>query len=349
MALIFMDGFDLYHARADWVGSDISTPNTTIESEWAPATGRDGSGKSISATGTSGTQLITMPAAAARGTTLFISFSFYPRNDGVPDDVTLLGLRCNTTGAANLLSVGITGNNDLYLTPHSGAVTYATVPLMGRVWNFVELQVTLGTNGTTGSFELRINGITAASASGIDTFLDTASELSIIRWTADRMGYEIDDLVIFTNAGAAPNTWLGDATIRTLLPTADGAVVDWTANTGTDWQAVDDPTSPDDDTTYIASSTVSQKSRFAMADLPNAIATIHGVQLRYDAKKTNVGARTMRGYIRSSATEGNGTTIGLATTYAWQRGGFFATDPNGGIAWTKAAVDAMEVGVEVVS
>ena len=144
--------------------------------------------------------------------------------------------------------------------------------------------------------------------------------------------------------------FIGDVKITTQSPTADAATVDWTASAGSDYQCVDEtPNAANDDTDYISSSTAGQESRFAMSNLAATPAAVHAVQVRYRAKKTDAGNRTIRSLVNSNATESVGVERGLSTAYKWFHGDVFELDPDGSVDWDGAAIDALEVGVEVVT
>ena len=90
------------------------------------------------------------------------------------------------------------------------------------------------------------------------------------------------------------------------------------------------------------------QDRYAYADLAGTPAAIMAVQVATVARKDDAGSRSLRALIRSGATTANGATRVLGTSYALYDDRF-ETDPATGAAWTKAGVDALEAGVEVVA
>jgi hypothetical protein len=72
------------------------------------------------------------------------------------------------------------------------------------------------------------------------------------------------------------------------------------------------------------------------------------VQIATVARKDDAGSRSLRAVLTSGATTANGATRVLGTSYAVYEDRF-EVDPATGAACTKAGVDAMHSGVEVVA
>ena len=344
MALIFAEGFDLFDSSAELQMGGFPQADSAVVG--FNATGGRWGGGCLEISGSTGGG-VPISVISAAGTTVFIGFHFFMAAETFTA-TTLMALRVSSAAILNMAvnptgAVRFTDGSSLQVHPTDGQ------GLATNCWHWVELQVVLGTNDTNGSFELRIDGVTYCSGATLDTYGGTNTQLTELRFSGNSV-YKIDDLMAWSSTGAAPNTWLGGARITTLRPTADGAVVNWTANTGTDVGAVDDANgSSNGDTDYIASSTATQRSRFVMGDLANAGDTIAGVQVRLRAKKSDTQPRVVQAYVRSGSSETDSSDIYLTSEYLVHRASNVAVDPNGGGAWTKTAIDAIEVGVELVS
>ena len=107
---------------------------------------------------------------------------------------------------------------------------------------------------------------------------------------------------------------------------------------------------PDDDgdASYVESGTVGHKDLYGYQDLTGTPAAIMAVQLATVARKDDAGSRSLRAVLKSGATTANGATRVLGTSYALYDDRF-EVDPATGAAWTKAGVDALQAGVEVVA
>jgi hypothetical protein len=72
------------------------------------------------------------------------------------------------------------------------------------------------------------------------------------------------------------------------------------------------------------------------------------VQVATIARKDDAGGRSLRAVLKSGATTANGATRVLGTSYAVHEDRF-EVNPATGAVWTKAGVDALQAGVEVVA
>jgi hypothetical protein len=157
-----------------------------------------------------------------------------------------------------------------------------------------------------------------------------------------------DDVALFTTAGAAPNTFLGNARIETLRPSSLVS-------------AQFTPTTPEGDNlanvnpavltvgTWNASTTVGHADRYAMTDLSGSPVTIHAVGLKTYASRPDSGARTVRQRLHSGGTTANGGTFTPAQPNGAIGEDYWTADPDTSAAWTTAGVNAIEVSQEVVS
>jgi hypothetical protein len=154
--------------------------------------------------------------------------------------------------------------------------------------------------------------------------------------------YQIDDMYVID--GVDP---LGECRIQ-LLEMASDAAVAWTPNPagGGNYVNVDD-TGMDSDATYNASNVVGAKDYFALTPITVDPTKIHAVSVVMASRKEDSGTRTIRTKIKSVDFEGNGHNENQVTNYTWCRD-IFTTDPADGTAWTKARVNALQVGYELV-
>jgi hypothetical protein len=285
----------------------------------------------------------------AAGNSIYVCWSYWHNGLGGSGE-DLLYLNSYTGSQVARLTHNSTGAISAFNRTNANVGTSGSSLLTASGWHRIEAKITLGTTVSTGAIEVRVDGTTVLTVSSIDINTSTLTLAGAIFSGAATQWY-VDDIIMFDSTGSAPfNDYIGDVRIETLIPNGAGATQNWTANTGTQTDAVDDtPNAADDDTTYISSSTVSQKSCFDMSNLSNTPTAIHGVQLRPRMKKSDAGNRTARAYVRSSSSETNGTTLGLSTDYSWRRGGCVETDPATSSAWTGSGVDGAQLGVEVVS
>lgn len=226
-------------------------------------------------------------------------------------------------------------------------------------YHFLELAATI--HDSAGEYELRLDGDTILSGSGVDTRNGGAGIVDRIHIaggvnTGDgaTMSYSLADLYVCDGvdsgvAGAPNDDFLGDVRVERLLPNGNGNSSDLV---GTDADSTDnylhvDETPPDDDTSYVESSTAGDEDTYAYADLTPAAGSVLGVQLVPRARKTDAGARTIASVTRLGTSEEDSADKTLASSYAYLPD-IREADPDGN-QWTISNVNAAEFGVKVTA
>lgn len=220
--------------------------------------------------------------------------------------------------------------------------------------SFAFLEVELSVANTGGYVELSVNGTVVLMVSAVDTRNGGAlGEVDEILFASSSTGFpltsnvhDFDNVYVLDDTGAAPlNAKLGPIRIDPLRPAANSGAPDFTPSAGSNFENVDD-TTPDDDTTYNESSTSGNADDFTLADLPSVSSTIFMVQLRTVAKRSDAGLIDLIPSITSDATQQDGATQALGSSYA-EYTDTFPTDPDGDVAWSDAAVNALVAGYRI--
>lgn len=351
MAVIYMDGCDLYNSTTDLRDAGVDGYITYFGNKmgYSASGGRFGFGALVPDLSTVANYIVPFPPVAL-GTDLYVGFWFKSTLSGTTGFQTLIQLY-TTNGWRTAIKLSHDQNGTLRVEENDGTThDTASGVLTANTWSWIELKVTLGTNNTNGAYDLHVDTTSVSSDASSDTFPSTGDTVGELRIVGSDYTRYIDDIVIWTGSGASPTSFMGYAQIDTLLPTGDGADTAWTASAGSDYQCVDDALAgADGDTTYISASSASTKSSFAMADLTGVATSNLAVQVRARAKKTASEVKTLRGYVKSSASTTNGVTRGMMDNYAVHRLGIVSADPNGGGAWTESSINAMQAGVEVIA
>lgn len=216
-----------------------------------------------------------------------------------------------------------------------------------NAWGYVELKAIV--HDTTGSFELRINGQSAVSGSNVDTRNGQSG-------TTDRItlggpfncGYNAYcDLYVCDGSGSVNNNFLGDVRVARLLPNANGDLNQFTPSAGSNFQCVDEA-NQDSDSTYVTGAAAGNKDLYNIENLAFTPITIFGVKTQSVLRKDDAGALTARNIIKSGSATANGTTIAPGVGYA-QYTDIWEVDPQTTTAWSKAAIDSLQIGVERIS
>jgi len=280
------------------------------------------------------------------------------RSLDTPVNVIGIGVaqKMTTTAATNANSSGINigtsagwsaikalANGDLGYSIYQGSTLLGSTPnniYAVGAYNYLELKVrNNAATGGLGDAELRVNGVTQLIVTGINLTLQfTRFGLGIVSAPGNGTGTsEFDDLVVWDNSGSFNNDFMGDRRCETMFPDANGALQQWVASAGNAWDCINEATPSDVD--YIQANTngdISTFTKTAIGISTNDIAALVHVAR---ALKTDAGASSIKLGIDSGAFTDNGPDIALTTSAAYYQH-IVQRDPNGSVAWTKAAADA---------
>jgi hypothetical protein len=184
------------------------------------------------------------------------------------------------------------------------------------------------------------------SATGVvtsDGLNNRVFELRIDQPTSSNY-WDIDDMYLANSSGSGVTDVVGDVYVERLLPDGAGDSTQFTPSAGSNFQNVDDAT-PDDDTTYNASSTAGHKDLFTVGDLTQPVDTVYGVQVCNYAKKDNPGV-ALNTVVKSGASESTDAVGATLDNYQFNTS-IFETNPDGGGAWTESSVNSMQIGYEI--
>lgn len=322
---LFIDGFDHY-ATADitkkWPLGDaysISTGNGRRGTNGMYLGGTVGRQVTASTHGVIGAAIKT--GASSRG--YFAVFL---------NGTTHLRMAITADYRITITRTGIAFGEDVLLATSTNALTPA-------VWNYIEFGFHID---NAGSIELRVNG----SSVGWIPHLDIDTQLSGLGagFNALWLGWSAADVYVddcYMTYGEEIK-FLGDSRVDTLALTANASPQDWTPDTGNAWERLNQ------DAGYISSDTINATSLFAAGNLSHNPSTIHGVQINGHAYKTDAGSREAAMVLKSGTTTDVGTSLALSTDTLLIREPHIV-NPDTGVAFTKAGVDGLEVGVKVTA
>lgn len=283
-------------------------------------------------------------------------FNFHVKwNPGVASGADVICEFFNNSGADRVCSLRMTAARAIALYNSANTLVATSAAGVFNVGQLQRLTLSIDTIGNSSTVVVNVNGVQVISQGSVDTSI-TATTVDLIRLrgpdsTVHSGTWSWAELFVCDGSGTQNNALLADWRMVVLDPTADTATEDFTRSTGSDsFALVDDTTTGDDDGdgTYLESSTAGHKTRMGYEDLAGTVTAVYAVALVTSLRKTDSGARTMRGHIFSDATEAVGATIDPGQSYQTQVD-LFNVDPDGDVAWTPAAVNALQAGVEIVS
>lgn len=241
----------------------------------------------------------------------------------------------------------------------SGTHATSTVAITVDSWNYIEFSAVI--HDSTGSYEVRLNGVNVLSASGLDTRNAGSGVCDAVRIVgaagfvasldANTAAY-IKDVYVTDGDGSVNTGFLGDCRVECLYPTGNGNSSQLNGsdgNTTDNYLLVDDATDMDDDTTYVEGSTNGDKDTYGMGNLAASPASIAGVQLSVTATKTDSGSKSVTPVTRSGGTDYDGSSTALSFGSYLSVRQIRETDPNTSVAWTESGVNAVEVGAKVAA
>lgn len=334
MALLGIEGFDWCTDSTKWVGSPWVCNLPGGVSITSP--GRFGSGNYLNtATGDNARGFdFLLPAAAA---TVIAGCAYNAFGSGqVNQNIIQFA-----DGVTDQLDVRMDGNGFLTVTRNGTLLATSTLRLLYNLWYYIELKATI--DPAAGAYELRVNGQTILTASGVNTRASATSQVTAVRF---RNGW-YDDCYVADTTGSLNNDFLGEMRVYALRPSGAGNYTQWTPSVGANYAAVDE-TTPNDDTDYVSTAVAGNKDTYDYDTLPSSAATVRGVAQTIRHRKDDVGSHTIRTIARVSATDYPGSTVSVLDSYS-NTVTLREVNPNTSAAWSVAEVNAAEFGHEFVA
>lgn len=349
MSLLLFDGFDGYDTIPDMYTYGGWT-NAAYQNSVIDSTVRVGTGKCIKLIPASSVYAtVKRPLPADHyGSDVYIGFAL-KLAAGSPTG-GILSMNSSASNQQCYLNVLAVTSSTFNLCAYKGATLLATgtATINADTWNYVEIKVKV--HNTSGIFDCKINGISDFTFSG-NTRDSAASEFANITFTGttntgNTVSTYVDDLYVCNSTGSVNNTYLGEMRAEIITPTSDSSVA-WTHNTGTsNWSAVDDAIgAPDDDTTYVSSSTSAARDEYGLSDL-TVVATVAGVKVVTRAEKDDANPLSFKHGIKSGATDQQ-VQYSLGVGYS-NFIDIFETSDGATTAFTPTTVNSLLSTIEVV-
>lgn len=234
-------------------------------------------------------------------------------------------------------------NNNLF----TGAVQLgvsANGIILAATWQHIEAKAVI--NNSTGSVEVRVEGVTVLTVTGADTQNGSTGTVSNVGSfyfsTSGNPTYYIRDWFCWNDTAPDNDDFIGIKRVYPLKPTADTAQNDWLPNTGSDAYAVIDEVPDNDGTDYLYGS-AGDISEFTLEDLPVGVGGIVGVSVDGKLAKSDAGVATMKLGLNYNGMVAEGDAQTPGTSYAFYSS-IFEVDPYGS-AWTRTVVNATKLRV----
>lgn len=344
MALIMMDGFDVYNGYGSNVGvSSYWTVNTTAGQSLIG--GRFG-GQAIF--NNSGNQARYMQRSLDAPVSAFCAGIAMYSNEGSTvvdtghvfvlfDDATVK-IVAGIDPTAGKILVGTTDyTTNLLAESASGLWAF-------HLWHYIEVRVVI--DAVNGSVEAWLNGTKVIDETGLNTGTGTGNLFRIdtrsFHQGSSQSQRRHDDFYL------TDNERIGVRRIVQLVPAADTAQKDCTPSTGTDNYAMVDEATTDQDSTYVEGVADDAEDLYTLQDLVTVLGytpqDVDGVQVRLAARRTDAFTRHVRLKSVVDATAEVQSAMSLTETYQMSQPIFYPQNPSTAAAWQVADIADIQVG-----
>lgn len=323
--LLHIDSFDHYDAISEltskWTGPIPGGSAVLV-------TGRFGTGQAIKGTNA----FITLPDAPFTALTQGVGYN----TGNFQNDIFLIQDLSNANTGNN--SLRQLGDGRLQVIIRNAFVgSPSAIALSLNQWYFVEFQIISVFSGgsNTVSWEARVNNATILS--GSTTIAGAAITYATVQ-------LDNGSLTIYDDYYCTDTEFLGDHPIICLYTNADGSLTGWTPSAAGAHYLMTKEHNPDEDATYIYSSTPGDQELENLDDIPGPVSAILGGQFLWRTKKSNGGVATITGDVKSG-----GTTVSTATYYPSADNYLYLRQPYRkspftGVDFTATEVNAIQMG-----
>lgn len=254
-----------------------------------------------------------------------------------------------------MASVAQNADGTLSLKTNNGGTVLgvSTRSLFSGIRYYVEWDFTLsGSSPVSVLGELRINGHVETSGSGstgynANQLLSGAADANLHAFNGTAggagTGSWIKDIYLKNEAG-----YDGDTHIVALYPASDGGILQWTPNSGlVHFNRVN--SHPVDITKWLQTATPGNIDLWGFDSLPVFSGTIEGINISVLAQKDDEGTKSFKIVTGATGTDFQSDEFFVSATNPEYYEAYLKTDPQTGLAWTQAGVNALKAGVLCVS
>lgn len=311
MALLWCDGFDHYGSTANMALAGWTVPSTA-----SLITASRTGGYAVTDTNILGSFL--ERTLGEEKTAIGVGFAI--KHSSLPTNYRkILGLF--NKGGYQQCTLYLSASGTIVLARYDGlspssanTVAESAQVFQAGTYNHLESYLTYGTD--TATAEVRLNGVTVIDVSGIST-----SQIGTLKGPFAILGIHagsgLDDVFCWDTEGDFNNDFLGDCRVRTLLPSEDTTIQEWTVVGAGSAAAAISEVPADGDTSYLTADTVDMAAEFVLPDLPATVTSVAGLYVTAEMKKDDAGDS----FVQIGIAQDSGDTLSsdksLTTTYAY--------------------------------
>lgn len=221
----------------------------------------------------------------------------------------------------------------------------ATTQINTATWYYVEFK---GFIDNSGSCELKINGVTQFTLTGIDTQHLAVDYFTYLTLHAASSNMYYDDIYFRVSSQTSAETggYFGDVKIKPFYPNGDGTYSEMAPSTGSTHYTLVDEASPST-SDYVSSATAGHRDSYQFEN-SSETGTIKAVQHSVYAAKDDGGYRSIDMLVISGATESYSAEKPLTVTEGY-RSNFTTKNPNTSNDWSQSEFNAAQFGQRITS
>lgn len=267
-------------------------------------------------------------------------------------DIRALVAFAEPGGLYSIGTLALTADFRLMFLPGEFAPALATTSegVSLNNWNYVEFDYKAGEGGT-GSVRVWLNNQLVINLPSANTTTGGFATIGAFAIGRPRSGInqpsniEFDDVYVLNALGDPSPAPYGDSRVDTFLASSTIELAGFsTTGAATAHAAVSDD-SPGGDTSYIEGTASGATATFDSADVFSATpGAIHAVAVTLRGFKTDAGLRNVSPVLRSGGVNHVGAAFSPPQTVGMAQA-FWETNPDGGGAWTRSAVEGAGFGV----
>src|SRR3989304_5953104 len=248
----------------------------------------------------------------------------------------------SSTELGSLRRNNSTGKIDVYVGTSTYVASSTINPTLGTIY-LIEVYIKIADSG--GVIQVKIDGVLDITFTG-DTKPGANTTFDTVRYYGGSQYWYFDDLAMNDTTGSVDNSWCGDGKVILLKPNANGDSSQWDGSDGNqvdNYLLVDDIPS-DDDPTYVQSAILANKDLYNLA--ASGLSDVAILRVFGEARARDLVAEGQKAALvlktNGGVYEGPGNS--LLTSYNRIVGPVYRLNPQSGLEWSVAELDAAQVG-----
>lgn len=280
-------------------------------------------------------------------------FTTLPISPGITECPTMFSFRdVNNVTHVNV-TIDPSGNIVVNRIDGAATVQIGITPnpvLTPNAWKHVETKAFI--DPANGTVEVRVEGVTVINIGPMRTTNNAGGTINSCQQVAQQSCQDgagpsmyMKDYIIWDNTTGFNNSFMGSCQVLKIIPDADVAL-NWTPSSGPTGYNLINEVTPDDDGSYISAAApgIPAAYKCSLTDLPVNVTSVRGVMAVNRSRKVDGGDGNLQVGAISGASTGLGSNRPISTAYTYYYD-VFDTDPATAGAWTRVAVNAMNLQI----